>query len=146
MSYVVNTHVDTHDPGFHGLHRIEAELWGGHLRAAARESGRLVGALRRLRRSGLARATVHPRDYVLRAHEILEDALRDQLTGRAVPQSGQGVAATAGGFDATRVEQPTGPDRPIGLLGMSERAVLVGGTCLVESEPGGTSVFVRSFD
>ena len=47
------------------------------------------------------------------------------------------------GFDPARVEAGTGPDKPIGLLGMRERAVLVGGTCHVESQPGGTSVFVR---
>ena len=47
------------------------------------------------------------------------------------------------GFDAAVVGPATGLDRPIGLLGMKERAVLVGGTCHVESQPGGTSVFVR---
>ena len=47
------------------------------------------------------------------------------------------------GFDATNVGAAPGLDRPIGLLGMKERAVLVGGTCHVESQPGGTSVFVR---
>ena len=47
------------------------------------------------------------------------------------------------GFDATAVGHATALDRRIGLLGMKERAVLVGGTCQVESQPGGTSVFVR---
>ena len=47
------------------------------------------------------------------------------------------------GFDPAGVEAATGPSKSIGLLGMSERAVLVGGTCHVESHPGGTSVFVR---
>ena len=47
------------------------------------------------------------------------------------------------GFDATAVGPATGLERPIGLLGMRERAALVGGTCQVESQPGGTSVFVR---
>ena len=47
------------------------------------------------------------------------------------------------GFDVTGVGAATGLNRPIGLLGMKERAVLVGGTCQVESQPGGTSVFLR---
>ena len=47
------------------------------------------------------------------------------------------------GFDATAVEPAIGTDHRIGLLGMRERAVLVGGTCQVESQPGGTSVFLR---
>jgi len=47
------------------------------------------------------------------------------------------------GFDAASVGAAAGPDGPIGLLGMRERAVLVGGTCQVESQPGGTSIFVR---
>ena len=47
------------------------------------------------------------------------------------------------GFDVAGVGAGTGLDKPIGLLGMRERAVLVGGTCHVESQPGGTSVFVR---
>jgi len=47
------------------------------------------------------------------------------------------------GFDPASVGRDIGPDKPIGLLGMKERAVLVGGTCHVESQPGSTSVFVR---
>ena len=47
------------------------------------------------------------------------------------------------GFDATGAGAVTGQAGAIGLLGMKERAVLVGGTCHIESQPGGTSVFVR---
>jgi PAS domain S-box-containing protein len=48
------------------------------------------------------------------------------------------------GFDVERLaEQPAG-GRKLGLLGMRERAALLGGTVNVESSPGaGTSVFVR---
>ena len=47
------------------------------------------------------------------------------------------------GFDPATVATAATVDGPIGLLGMRERAVLVGGMCQVESQPGGTSVFVR---
>jgi iron uptake system EfeUOB component EfeO/EfeM len=41
-------------------------------------------------------------DYTLRAHEILEDAQRDFLSGTDVPWSGAGVLATAAGVAATQ--------------------------------------------
>jgi high-affinity iron transporter len=43
-----------------------------------------------------------PLDYVLRAHEILEDAQRDLLSGMDVPWSHQGVLGTAAAFAATQ--------------------------------------------
>jgi iron uptake system EfeUOB component EfeO/EfeM len=89
------------DKRFGGFHRIERELWSENPTAAAAEAGRLGQRLARLRDAGLRRAPLDAKDYALRAHEILEDALRDQLSGRAVPQSGAGVAATAGALDAT---------------------------------------------
>ncbi len=49
------------------------------------------------------------------------------------------------GFDveATAANAP-GAKRPLGLLGMQERAALVGGTLTIESAPGGgTAVFAR---
>lgn len=42
-------------------------------------------------------------DYVTRAHEILEDAERDFLSGASVPWSGQGVLATQASLSATDV-------------------------------------------
>jgi PAS domain S-box-containing protein len=48
------------------------------------------------------------------------------------------------GFDVEALMLPTGEGRKLGLLGMRERAALLGGTINIESEPGaGTSVFVR---
>jgi signal transduction histidine kinase len=47
------------------------------------------------------------------------------------------------GFDLERVKM-SGTDRGLGLVGMRERAALVGGTVEIESKPGeGTTVFVR---
>lgn len=48
------------------------------------------------------------------------------------------------GFDAEAQMTPSARGRRLGLLGMRERAALLGGTLNVESTPGaGTSVFVR---
>ena len=55
------------------------------------------------------------------------------------------VADNGIGFDpqAARVTKET--DRGLGLVGMRERAALVGGTVEIESDPiaGGTTIFVR---
>ena len=46
--------------------------------------------------------------------------------------------------DAARAAAASGADRGLGLVGMRERAELIGGTCEIESSPGaGTTVFVR---
>ncbi|MEP6921676.1 MAG: PAS domain S-box protein [bacterium] len=48
------------------------------------------------------------------------------------------------GFDVRGLHQGSTEERSLGLLGMRERASLLGGTLTVESAPGaGTSVFVR---
>jgi iron uptake system EfeUOB component EfeO/EfeM len=44
---------------------------------------------------------ITPLDYATRAHEILEDAQRDLLSGVDVPWSQEGVLATAAGIQAT---------------------------------------------
>jgi iron uptake system EfeUOB component EfeO/EfeM len=88
-------------PRFTGLHRIEAGLWG----AAAPST--LVGLARSLDANVhrlaevLPHASLTPLEYATRAHEILEDATRDFLSGADVPWSGEGVLATDAGLDAT---------------------------------------------
>lgn len=47
------------------------------------------------------------------------------------------------GFDTTRMTQGAESTNRLGLLGMKERAALVGGSFDVESQPSGTTVFVR---
>jgi hypothetical protein len=44
---------------------------------------------------------IDPLDYATRAHEILEDAVRDQLSGTDAPWSGAGVLGTSAGLVAT---------------------------------------------
>jgi high-affinity iron transporter len=90
-----------HDPHFSGLHRVERELWTG---APTREvlpwASRLQRYVAQLPRA-IARLQITPLDYATRAHEILEDAQRDQLSGVAAPWSGAGLTATAAGLAAT---------------------------------------------
>ena len=47
------------------------------------------------------------------------------------------------GFDVKKLPQDVGIQGRLGVLGMQERAALVGGTCHVESQAGGTTVFAR---
>jgi high-affinity iron transporter len=82
------------------LHAIERGLWTGAApRGAARRLRAAVARLPHALRTG----QLTPLDYATRAHEILEDAQRDQLSGAAPRWSGAGVLATAAGLDATRV-------------------------------------------
>jgi iron uptake system EfeUOB component EfeO/EfeM len=93
----------TRDPGFTGLHRVELGLWDGRpLRSLRPVLRRLARDVARLR-AAIPHAQITPLDYATRAHEILEDAQRDFLSGNDVPWSGEGVLATSAGVDATRV-------------------------------------------
>jgi iron uptake system EfeUOB component EfeO/EfeM len=90
------------DPHFTGLHRIEHDLWTNRPPAA------IVPFARRLQRDvarlphALVDMSIAPLDYATRAHEILEDAQRDQLSDVAAPWSGAGLRATADDLQATR--------------------------------------------
>jgi iron uptake system component EfeO len=90
------------DPRFTGLHRVEHGLWtAAPLPSVAAPAARLARDVARLPRT-LRRLPVTAPDYATRAHEILEDALRDQLSGREAPWSGAGLQTTAAAFAATR--------------------------------------------
>jgi hypothetical protein len=91
----------TGSPRFTGLHRIEYGLWtaaaprtlAGFARSLDADVHRLAFVL--------PQASLTPLEYATRAHEILEDAARDFLSGADVPWSGEGVLATDAGLDAT---------------------------------------------
>ena len=91
----------TSSPKFTGLHRIEFGLWTGaplaSLQPFARRLATDVAKMRRL----LPRVQIAAIDYATRAHEILEDAVRDLLSGTDVPWSGEGVLGTNAGVAAT---------------------------------------------
>jgi len=91
----------TASPQFTGLHRIEFGLYtGASLASLEPYARRLAADVVELRRI-LPRVQVDPLDYATRAHEILEDAVRDLLSGTDVPWSAEGVLGTASGVAAT---------------------------------------------
>jgi high-affinity iron transporter len=94
-----------HDPGFTGLHRLEYGLWHGQsaaqLGAVTDRLARDVAELRRTLRS--AEVTGDPTNLPLRAHEILEDALRDHLSGIDDQGGGAAYGETYADSQVTRV-------------------------------------------
>jgi hypothetical protein len=78
----------TSDPNFTGFHRIEFDLWTNHnLAAAATDAQKLLTFVNQLIAIPLSSASELPATkngiaaWVLRPHEIMEDANRDTLTG-----------------------------------------------------------------
>jgi iron uptake system EfeUOB component EfeO/EfeM len=87
---------------FTGLHRIEKGLWtGAPPRSLLPAAAALATATATLRRT-LPTVAISPLDYATRAHEILEDAQRDLMSGSQVPWSQAGVLGTAAGVAVTR--------------------------------------------
>ena len=75
----------TADPGFTGFHRIEFDLWTKHnLSAAATDTATLRNLLAQLMKVPLSNylpaTATGIGNWLLRPHEVLEDALRDSLT------------------------------------------------------------------
>lgn len=90
------------DRHFTGLHRIELGLWtGAPPRSLVPVATALSHAVVRLRRV-LPGVAIDPLAYAARAHEILEDAQRDLMSGDDVPWSRAGVLGTEAGVIATR--------------------------------------------
>jgi high-affinity iron transporter len=90
-----------HDRGFTGLHNIERGLWTGEsLSALEPRAALLARDVAHLRRV-VPKIEIDPLDYATRAHEILEDAQMEQMTGDAARWSGQGVRGTAAAFQGT---------------------------------------------
>ncbi|EYT82388.1 iron transporter [Streptomyces sp. Tu 6176] len=91
-----------HDPSFGGFHRIEYGLWHGEgartLRAPAAALVREVTALR----DDWAQARMDPAQLGLRAHEILENTVQFELTGRTDYGSGTNLATARANLDGTR--------------------------------------------
>ncbi|MGV9562905.1 EfeM/EfeO family lipoprotein [Streptomyces sp. NPDC003480] len=91
-----------HDPSFTGFHRVEYGLWHGESATGLRApAGALVKAVRALR-DGWAQARMDPAQLGLRAHEILENTVQFELTGRTDYGSGTNLATARAGIDGTR--------------------------------------------
>ena len=92
------------DPHFTGLHRLEYGLWHGQppsaLLPVAEQLEHDVGVLRQHLSSDDVAGD--PTNLPLRAHEILEDALRDHLSGIDDEGAGAAYAETNADLQATR--------------------------------------------
>ena len=92
----------TADPEFTGFHRLELGLWHDEpMSALAAVADRLDADVRDLRQSFPA-AQIDPNDMALRAHEIMEDALQFEVTGRTDYGSGTSLATTLANIEGTR--------------------------------------------
>jgi iron uptake system EfeUOB component EfeO/EfeM len=91
-----------HDPHFTGLHRLERGLWRGASRHELLALTARLDSDVKLLIGHLPSVQITPLEYATRAHEILEDAQRDLLSGADVPWSDEGLLATAAGLGATR--------------------------------------------
>jgi high-affinity iron transporter len=93
------------DPHFTGLHRLEYGLWHGQhaavLLPVARQLARSVAVVRKHLSSG--DLTGDPTNLPIRAHEILEDALRDHLSGIDDEGAGAAYPETLADVQVTRV-------------------------------------------
>jgi len=91
------------DPAFTGLHRIEYGLYSGERLPDLRGSVDRLAADVTALRAGLAKLPIVPTDMPIRCHEILEDALRDHLSGQDDYGSGMAYALTSADVLGTRV-------------------------------------------
>lgn len=134
-------------PDFAGLHRIEYGLWtGASPQSLLGITDRLARAVIRLR-ALVPHAEVGPTEYANRAHEVLEDALRDLLSGTDVPWSEQGVAGTAAGLAATEellatlhpllYDEEAGRPPPVGRIVQQELVSLRATFDVIAREHGG---------
>ncbi|WP_354670620.1 EfeM/EfeO family lipoprotein [Amycolatopsis solani] len=90
------------DPGFTGFHRLEQGLWHGEdLGALAAVADRLDTDARALQAS-FGDSQVDGNDLGLRAHEIMENTLQFELTGRTDYGSGTNLATARANLDGTR--------------------------------------------
>ena len=97
----------TSNPHFTGFHRIELDLWGaGGLAAAGPDAARLDQYVQLLQAGHLSELLPGSKEgvdaWTLRPHEILEDALRDTLSGDDDYGSATGLASVLADVSATR--------------------------------------------
>jgi high-affinity iron transporter len=90
------------DARFPGLHMVEKGLWTGRSpRSLVKTATSISRAVVTLRHT-IPGMWVGAFNYILRAHEIMEDAQRDLMSGAEVPWSKEGVSATAAALVADR--------------------------------------------
>ncbi|MET7381600.1 EfeM/EfeO family lipoprotein [Streptomyces sp. NPDC005526] len=90
------------DPSFTGFHRLEYGLWHGESARTLRgPAASLTEALTALRGTW-SQTRMDPAQLGLRAHEILENTVQFELTGRTDYGSGTGLATARANLDGTR--------------------------------------------
>ncbi|QWF83768.1 EfeM/EfeO family lipoprotein [Amycolatopsis sp. CA-230715] len=90
------------DPGFTGFHRLESGLWHDEdMGALGAVADRLDADAQTLRQS-FGDSQVDGNDLALRAHEIMENTLQFELTGRTDYGSGTNLATARANLDGTR--------------------------------------------
>jgi iron uptake system component EfeO len=91
-----------HDKDFAGFHRVEYGLWHGESAAGLRApAAALVKAVTGLR-DNWSQTRMDPAQLGLRAHEILENTVQFELTGRTDYGSGSNLATARANLDGTR--------------------------------------------
>jgi iron uptake system component EfeO len=110
------------DKDFAGFHRLEHGLWHGESESSLRgPADRLAKAVHALRDSWPDQR-MDPADVGLRAHEILENTVQFELTGRTDYGSGTNLATARANLDGTRVLlgylRPLLKTRDTGLTGL----------------------------
>jgi high-affinity iron transporter len=91
------------DPDFTGLHRLEYGLWHGQPATSLIPVVDKLSADISTLQGKLPQVTVDPTDLPIRAHEILEDALRDHLSGMTDEGAGAAYPETLADLQGTRV-------------------------------------------
>ncbi|WP_151483788.1 EfeM/EfeO family lipoprotein [Streptomyces albicerus] len=114
-----------HDKDFAGFHRVEYGLWhGAPARSLRGPADRLAEAVHALRDSWPTQR-MDPADVGLRAHEILENTVQFELTGRTDYGSGTNLATARANLDGTRVLlgylRPLLTTRDTGLTGLDSQ-------------------------
>ncbi|MEU9450208.1 EfeM/EfeO family lipoprotein [Streptomyces sp. NPDC048277] len=90
-----------HDKDFTGFHRVEYGLWHGESAAGLRApAAALLKAVTGLR-DDWAQTRMDPAQLGLRAHEILENTVQFELTGRTDYGSGSSLATARANLDGT---------------------------------------------
>lgn len=90
-----------HDKDFAGFHRVEYGLWHGESAASLRGPADQLDKDLRSLRADWATTRMDPLDTGLRAHEITEDSIQFDLTGRSDFGSGTSLASARAGLDGT---------------------------------------------
>jgi iron uptake system component EfeO len=91
----------TADPGFTGFHRLEYGLWHGEPAGTLLPVAAQLATDVRTLQSSWAQAQMDPKDLGLRAHEIVENTIQFELTGRTDFGSASSLATARANLQGT---------------------------------------------